>query len=318
MEAAARIMISASVDRAIRRWPRPQQQRWATDAAEPGRSTATMAHGCRARRNGGPSLWLPAPARGSIGGPSLRFAARICPIRGAAGQPGAVPGGQQIRGRRECGLFAGFAACPGVLSGTTGTGLPARTTRKAGNSPVSAGRGARGALRWPRAGRWLRGTGHFGSGHRNDVALMLWGGGGAGTATVGHRCGGSDIGGPLLRLRGPAEQHRCPIVAVAVAVAVGVGVGVAVAVGVAVGVGVGVGVPAWGWRPGAWRARSRGPERRAPGTGSGRAGNRVARIRAAAPGAVTFTLCAAEPRMLLPHSDSWLSSNFFPGLAWVW
>ncbi len=34
------------------------------------------------------------------------------------------------------------------------------------------------------------------------------------TASMGHRCGGNDIDGSSLRLPGPAQQHRCPIVAV--------------------------------------------------------------------------------------------------------
>ena len=38
---------------------------------------------------------------------------------------------------------------------------------------------------------------------------------GRATATMGDRCCGNDIHGPSLRLADPAEQHRCPIVAVA-------------------------------------------------------------------------------------------------------
>jgi hypothetical protein len=43
--------------------PRPQRQRWAIDAAQPGRATATMAHGCCWRSYDVPSLRLPAPRR---------------------------------------------------------------------------------------------------------------------------------------------------------------------------------------------------------------------------------------------------------------
>ena len=38
----------------------PQPQRWDIDAAQPGRATATMSHGCGCRSNDGPSLRLPA------------------------------------------------------------------------------------------------------------------------------------------------------------------------------------------------------------------------------------------------------------------
>ncbi len=96
------------------------------------------------------------------------------------------------------------------------------------------------------------------------------------TASMGHRCCGSDIHGPSLRLPGPAEQHRCPIVAVA----------------------------ARGWRPGAWCSGSGRPQQRAPDTGAERAGNRAARNSASAVhDAVTFTLREPEPPMLPSASD---------------
>ncbi len=88
------------------------------------------------------------------------------------------------------------------------------------------------------------------------------------TATMAHGCRCRSKDGPSLRLPGPPEQHRWPIVAVA----------------------------ARDWRPGARRARSRGDlngGHQEPG--AERAGNRVARIRAAAPDAVTFTSCTPEP-----------------------
>ena len=91
---------------------------------------------------------------------------------------------------------------------------PSRTIRKTGNSPGPAGRQARGALWRPRAGRRRRRTGHFGAGTRNDVASMLFGGGGepqrwaivaAAATSVGHCCGCaarlSSIDVPSLRLR---------------------------------------------------------------------------------------------------------------------
>src|ERR1700761_7875421 len=43
--------------------PTRQQQRWAIVAAQPGRPTATVAHGCGSRDNDGPSLSLLAWAK---------------------------------------------------------------------------------------------------------------------------------------------------------------------------------------------------------------------------------------------------------------
>ena len=94
---------------------------------------------------------------------------------------------------------------------------------------------------------------------------------GRATATMGHRCCGNRIHGPSLRLPGPAEQHRWPIVAAA---------------------GPGrrrvPGMPGAGHRDGGHRE-----------PGAVRAGNWVARNDTAASDAVTFTLCAPEPAMLL-------------------
>ncbi len=57
------VRVPARVYRSIPRQSRPQQQRWAIDAAQQGRAIATMTHGCRSRSNDGPSLRLPAPRR---------------------------------------------------------------------------------------------------------------------------------------------------------------------------------------------------------------------------------------------------------------
>ncbi len=119
----------------------------------------------------------------------------------------------------------------------------------------------------PRTGRGTRRTGHFSSAHRNDVPSTLSGGRGqpqrwaivaARMTSMGHRCG----------CPRPAEQHRCPIVAVA-----------------ARGAG--------GQVPGGPEARDLNDGHREPGVE--RAGNRVARNGAVAPDAVTFTLCTPEP-----------------------
>ncbi len=100
------------------------------------------------------------------------------------------------------------------------------------------------------------------------------------TATVGHRCCGNDIHGSPLRLPGPAEQHPCPIVALRPALAA------RCPVCQDLGGGGGGG----------------GAERCTPGTGSGRAGNRVARIRA-----------AAASRPVHPLDGAWRSLAFVIG-----
>ena len=73
--------------------PDPQPQRWAIDAAQLGRGTATVAHRCGSSNIDDPSLRLPASARTAsmahrCGSPSqnVRFA-------GAVGQPAAAPCG---------------------------------------------------------------------------------------------------------------------------------------------------------------------------------------------------------------------------------
>ncbi len=84
----------------------------------------------------------------------------------------------------------------------------------------------------PTHGRFCNRTFQLSSPQRWDIDAVRRG---RATASMGHRCCPGDIHGPLLRLPGPAEQHRCPIVAVA----------------------------AQDWRPGAWCARSGRPQQRA-------------------------------------------------------
>src|ERR1700761_2940416 len=67
---------------------------------------------------------------------------------------------------------------------------------------------------------------------------------------MGQRCCGNDIYGPLLRLPGPAEPHRCPIVALRSGGRCGPEAG-----------GPGSGMP----ETGGVNGRDREPGRRAPG-----------------------------------------------------
>ncbi len=91
----------------------------------------------------------------------------------------------------------------------THTGLPVpdrRPSAGATSPPIP--------LRRPRTGRRRRADRafRFSSPQRWPSDAVRWG---RPTATMAQRCCWNRIHGPSLRLHGPAEQHRCPIVAVA-------------------------------------------------------------------------------------------------------